>query len=46
MFRSHWAIIMEHVDPSQSYHWSLIAMLHFGAASAAPKCNIEISDQW
>ena len=34
MFRSHWTITKEHVDPSQSYHWSLNFMLHFGAAEA------------
>ena len=34
MFRSHWTIIREHVDPSQSYHWPLIFPLHFGAAEA------------
>jgi len=32
MFRSHWTIIREHVDPSQSYHRPLIFTLHFGAA--------------
>ena len=34
MFRSHWTIIREHVDPSQSYHWPIIFTLHFGAAEA------------
>jgi len=34
MFRSHWTIIREHVDPSQSYHLPLIFTLHFGAAEA------------
>jgi len=34
MFRSHWTIIREHVDPSQSYHCPLISTLHFGAAEA------------
>jgi len=34
MFRYHWTIIREHVDPSQSYHCQLIFTLHFGVAEA------------
>ena len=34
MFRSHWTIIREHVDPSQSYHRTLVFMLRFGVAEA------------
>ena len=34
MFRSHWTIIREHVDPSHSYHLTLIFTLHFGASEA------------
>ena len=34
MFRSHWTIIREHVDPSQSYHCPLVFTLRFGAAEA------------
>jgi len=26
MFRSHWIIIREHVDPSKSYHWSVVTL--------------------
>jgi hypothetical protein len=34
MFWPHWTIIRKHVDPSQSYHLTLIFTLHFGAAEA------------
>ena len=35
MFRSHWTIIREHVDPSQSYHRNVNFLRNtFGAAEA------------
>jgi len=39
MFRSHWTIIREHVDPSQSYHLSLIFYVTLWCCGSMPVIN-------